>query len=171
MQDHELIPGVALGALGVSERLMIGALRLIAAGRGRCPMLTQAFENHLGSQGGAGARGATLLAHGLASESRRKLTLGWLCVRGVTWDEAAILAMMEAAQRSDSKDIAKWLARLGIDSPSPVMQRGIAWSAAAFSVAGRPFDPDIAGITRAKGASAMSRLRDQIETQIGEGGV
>lgn len=34
MQNHELIPGVMLGALGVSERLMIGALRLIAAGRG-----------------------------------------------------------------------------------------------------------------------------------------
>ena len=36
MQDHELIPGVMLEALGASERLMIGSLRMIAAGRGRC---------------------------------------------------------------------------------------------------------------------------------------
>lgn len=168
MQDHELIPGVMLGALGVSERLMVGALRLIVAGRGRCPRLTQAFENHLGSQGATGARGATLLAHGLAGESQRKLTLGWLCVRGVTWDEAAILAMLEAAQRSDAQGIARWLSRLSIASPSPVLQRGVAWSAAAFSVAGQPFDPDVASLTRAS-CSAMAQVRDQIETQFGEG--
>jgi len=159
-----------LGALGVSERLIIGALRLIGAGRGRCPMLTTAFENHLGSQGSIGARGVTILAHTLSAENQRKLTLGWLCVRGVTWDEAAILAMLEASQRTDAHGIARWLTRLGIASPSAVMQRGIAWSAAAFSVAGQPFDRDIGGITRASGASPVSRLRDQIETQIGEGG-
>jgi hypothetical protein len=170
MQDHELIPGVALGALGVSERLVIGAMRLIGAGRGRCPMLSQAFENHLGSQGSAGARGVVLLTHALASESQRKLTLGWLCVRGVTWDEAGILALLEAAQRSDAQGIARWLSRLGVGQPSAVLQRGIAWTAAAFSVAGQPFDPDVASLTRAS-TSAMARLRDQIETQIGEGGL
>jgi len=126
MQDFELIPGVMLEALGASERLMIGSLRMIAAGRGRCPVLTEAFENHLGSQGVKGACGAMILAHSLSSDSQRKLTLGWLCVRGVTWDEAAILAMLEAAQRSDSPAIAKWLSRLGIGRPSPILQRGIA---------------------------------------------
>ena len=170
MQDHELIPGVMLGALGGSERLMIGALRLIAAGRGRCPVLTNAFESQLGSQGMAGARGATILAHALSSESQRKLTLGWLCVRGVTWDEAAILAMLEAAQRTDSAGIARWLSRLGIGQPSPVLQRGIAWSAAAFSVAGKPFDRDVGNLTRAS-TSATAHIREQIETQFGERGI
>lgn len=165
MTDHELIPGVAFNALGASERLMIGGLRLIAAGRGRCPNLTRALESHLGSQGAIAARGATLLAHSLCSESQRKLTLGWLCVRGVTWDEVAVLAMLEAAQRAQSKEIARWLTRLGIDAPSPVLQRGIAWSAAAFEVAGKPFDPDIASLIRAR-TTPSSHLRDQIETQM-----
>lgn len=166
MQDHELIPGVMLEALGASERLMIGSLRMIAAGRGRCPVLTSAFESHLGSQGVAAARGATILAHALSSESKRKLTLGWLCVRGVTWDEAGILAMLEAAQRSDSPAIAKWLSRLGIAQPSPVLQRGIAWSAAAFAVTSRPFDSDVAKLTRAS-TSPLGQVREQIETQLG----
>ncbi len=166
MHDHEIIPGVALGALGVSERLVVGSLRLIAAGRGKCPNLGRAFENHLGSQGPIAVHGASLLAHSLCSESERKLTLGWLCVRGVTWDEAAILALLEAAQRSDSQRIARWLSRLGVDQPSPMLQRGIAWSAAAFSVAGKPFDRDVETLTRAQ-ASPTSQLREQIETQMG----
>lgn len=167
MQDHELIPGVNLCALGASERLMLGALRLIAAGRGRCPRLVEAFESHLGSQGVTAARGATILAHTLSAESKRKLTLGWLCVRGVTWDEAAILAMLEAAQRSDSAGISRWLGRLGIPQMTPVMQRGIAWSAAAFAIADKPFDRDVANLTRAS-TSSMTQVREQIETQFGE---
>jgi hypothetical protein len=166
MHDHEIIPGVSLGALGLSERLMIGGLRLIAAGRGKCPNLGRAFENHLGSQGSVAAHGAGLLAQGLCSESERKLTLGWMCVRGVTWDEAAILGMLEAAQRSDAPRIARWLSRLGVGSPGPMLQRGIAWSAAAFSVAGKPFDPDVEMLTRAQ-TSPTSQLREQIETQMG----
>ena len=169
MHDYELIPGVMLEALGASERLMIGSLRMIAAGRGRCPVLTHAFENHLGSQGAAGAAGAMILAHSLSTDSQRKLTLGWLCVRGVTWDEAAILALLEAAQRSDSPAIAKWLSRLGIGQPSPVLQRGIAWSAAAFALAGRPFDRDVASLTRAS-TSPLGQVREQIETQFGNRG-
>lgn len=165
MHDHELIPGVALGGLGPSERLMIGALRLIASGRGRCPMLTRAFETHLGSQGAAAAQGASILAHALSAESKRKLTLGWMCVRGLTWDEAAILAMLEAAQRSDTHGIARWLSRLGVGTPSVALQRGLAWSAAAFAVAGKAFDPDVARLTRAQ-TSPTSQLRDQIETQM-----
>ena len=111
----------------------------------------------------------TLLAHSLSSDSRRNLTLGWLCVRGVTWDEAAILAMLEAAQRSDSSAIAKWRSRLGIGQPSPVLQRGVVWSAAAFAVAGRPFDRDVANLTRAS-TSSLGQVREQIETQFGNRG-
>lgn len=166
MHDHEIIPGVALGALGLSERLMIGGLRLIAAGRGRCPNLARAFETHLGSQGAIAAQGANLLAHGLSAESARKLTLGWMCVRGLTWDEAAILALLVAAQRTDSDRIARWLSRLGVASPSPALQRGVAWSAAAFSVAGKPFDRDVETLTRAQ-TSPTAQLRAQIETQMG----
>lgn len=165
MHDHEIIPGVALGALGLSERLMIGAIRMIGAGRGKCPNLSGAFENHLGSQGEAGAQGANILAYALCAESQRKLTLGWLCVRGVTWDEAAILAMLEAAQRADSAGVARWLSRLGVGAPSPALQRGIAWSAAAFAIAGKAFDPDVASLTRAQ-TSATGQLREQVETQM-----
>ena len=167
MQDHELIPGVEIAALGASERLVIGAIRMIAAGRRKCPALTGAFETHLTSQGAAAAQGVTMLALALPAESQRKLTLGWLCVRGVTWDEAAILAVLEAAVRAEPREIAMWLTRLGVDAPSPLLQRGIAWTAAAFSIAEKPFDTDVARLTRAH-ASAMTHVRDQIETQFGE---
>lgn len=166
MQDHELIPGVALGALGASERLVIGAMRLVAAGRGACPAMSRAFTDRLGSQGEAGARGVMTVAHRLPAESQRKLTLGWLCVRGLTWDEAAILGLLEAAQRADTAMIARWFGRLGVDRPSAALQRGVAWTAAAFTVAGLGFDPAVANLTRAE-TSPMIRIRDQIETQVG----
>lgn len=167
MHDHEIIPGVALNALGMSERLMIGALRMIGAGRGKCPNLSVAFESHLGSQGAAGAQGASMMTFALCAESRRKLTLGWFCVRGVTWDEAAILAMLEAALRAEPREIALWLGRLGIDTPSPALQRGIAWTAAAFCIADKAFDPDVGRLTRAS-TSATAHVRDQIESQFGD---
>lgn len=167
MHAHEIIPGVQVCALGASERLFLGGLRLIASGRGRCPMLARAFESLLGSQGAGAAQGATILADRLCAESGRKLTLGWMCIRGVTWDEAAILAMVEAAQRADAPAIARWLSRLGIGHPSPALQRGLAWTAAAFDVAGERFDPDVATLTQAK-ASRTTQLRDQIESQLGD---
>ena len=78
-----------------------------------------------------------------------------------------ILAMLEAAQRSDSVGISRWLGRLGIPQMGPVLQRGIAWSAAAFAVADKPFDRDVANLTRAS-TSSMTQVREQIETQFGE---
>ena len=168
MNDHEIVPGVVIAALGPSERLLLGGLRLIASGRGRCPMLVRGFESLLGSQGSGAAQGAAILAERLCAESGRKLTLGWMSIRGVTWDEAAILALLEAAQRTDAPAIARWMSRLGIASPSPALQRGLAWTAAAFSVAGKPFDPDVATLTQVK-RSRIAQIRDQIETQFGEG--
>lgn len=168
MNEHEIVPGVAIAALGSSERLLLGGLRLIASGRGRCPMLVRGFESLLGSQGASAAQGATILAERLCGESSRKLTLGWMCIRGVTWDEAAILALLETAQRADAPAIARWMSRLGIAQPSAALQRGLAWTAAAFSVAGKEFDPDVATLTRAK-TSRIAQIRDQIETQFGEG--
>lgn len=168
MNEHEIVPGVQVHALGASERLFLGGLRLVASGRGRCPMLVRAFESLLGSQGASAAQGTAILADKLCGESGRKLTLGWMSVRRVTWDEAAILAMLEAAQRADAQAIARWLSRLGIGQPSPALQRGLAWTAAAFAVAGKRFDPDVATLTQAK-ASRTTQLRDQIESQLGDG--
>ncbi len=139
----------------------------------RCPRLTQAFENHLGSQGMAGARGAT--DPGARAGARRasaQLTLGWLCVRGVTWDEAGILAMLEAAQRSDAQGVAKMAEAAGRHMAKPgdaardrVVGGGVLpWPASRSTAMS-------ANLTRASGATAMSRIRDQIETQIGEGGL
>ncbi|MEQ1784277.1 MAG: hypothetical protein ABMA14_23225 [Hyphomonadaceae bacterium] len=48
-----------------------------------------------------------------------------------------------------------------------MLQRGIAWTAAAFSIAGKPFDPDVACLTHAQ-RSGVAQLRDQIESQFGE---
>jgi hypothetical protein len=166
VEQHELIPGVALAALGTPERLVVGSLRLIGSGRRECPVLVQAFEDQLGSQAEAGLDGLITLATCLPLESGRKLTLGWLCVRGVTWDEAAILAMIEAAQRSDAGDIARWLGRLGVTQPSAPLQRGLAWISAALSIADRAFDPSVAHLTRAE-VSRAAQLRTQIEAQIG----
>lgn len=165
-EDHELIPGVCLAALGAPERLLIGAMRLVGSGRRACPVMRSAFEAQLGHQSEMALNGLVTLATCLPLESGRKLTLGWLCVRGVTWDEAAILALAEAAQRADSRDIATWLRRLGVSQPSCPLQRGLAWLAASFSTADRMFDPSVANITLAD-VSRLAQVRDQIETQFG----
>src|SRR5688572_7817445 len=85
-EEHELIPGICLAALGAPERLLIGAMRLVGNGRRACPVMRGAFETQLGCQAGVGLNGLVTLAACLPLESGRKLTLGWLCVRGLTWD-------------------------------------------------------------------------------------
>ncbi len=157
--EHELIPGVAIGALGSPERLALWGLRLIAAGRGDCPHLDRSFEDMLGSQGVTAVRGLTSIAQRLPKESGRPLTLGWLCVRGVTWDEAAILALLEGAQRSDVMTIDKWFRRLSIELPSPAIQRGLAWASASFSLSDCGFDPDIANLSRATRPGTVALIR------------
>jgi hypothetical protein len=167
---HELIPGVSARALAQPERMTLGALRLMAAGRGDCPGVQQVFDQQMGSQGQPAADGLATLGRLLPFESGRKLTLGWLCVRGVTWDEAAILALIEAGQRASVPEISMWFGRLGVAHPSPALQRGLAWAAAAFSIADKMFfDPSVREISVACTPPATSRLREQIETQLGLG--
>lgn len=166
VRDDELVPGVKAAALAASERLTLTALRLIAAGRSQCPALSRSFDGHLGVQGRTAFRGILALARLLPLESRRKLSLGWICVKGVTWDEAAILALLEAAQRSDADAIAVWMQRLGLETPSRELKKGLAWAAAAFAVSDKAFDPEIATLTRAS-PSRRTQMRDQIEAQIG----
>jgi hypothetical protein len=170
VDEHELIPGVAARALAQPERMTLGALRLMAAGRGDCPTLRSVFDQQMESQGQPAADGLQTLARLLPLESGRKLTLGWLCVRGVTWDEAAILALIEAGQRASVPEISTWFGRLGVGQPSPALQRGLAWVAAAFVIADKTFDPDIGRIGMASAPPTASRLREQIETQLGLGG-
>jgi hypothetical protein len=171
VDEHELIPGVAVRALAQPERMTLGALRLMAAGRGDCPTLRQVFDEQMESQGQPAADGLATLVRRLPLESGRKLTLGWLCVRGVTWDEAAILALIEAGQRASVPEISMWFARLGVDQPSPALQRGLAWAAAAFMIADKMFDPGIGELGAATVPPATARLRDQIETQLGLSGL
>lgn len=166
VQEHELVPGVQVAALGETERLVVGAVRLIGVGRGQCPALARAFDDRLGVRGGPTLKGLRNLATLLPAESARKLTLGWLCVRGLTWDEAAILALLEAAQRADAGDMGLWFARLGVASPSRDIRRAAAWAVAAFVISGKGVDPSTAHLTRSQ-PSRTIRIRDQIESQIG----
>lgn len=166
VQDHELVPGVRAAALAPPERLSLAAIRLIAMGRGQCPGVARAFDDLLGTQGKVALKGLATLARLLPQESRRGLCLGWICVRGVSWDEAAILALLEGAQRSDADAVALWLGRLGLPAASHDLRKGLAWSAAAFAVSGKAFDPAVAHLTRAE-RSNRTQIRDQIETQIG----
>jgi hypothetical protein len=166
VHEHELVPGARIAALEPSERLALGALRLIAAGRSSCPAVIRSFDDRLGCQGASALKGLTTVARLLPAESKRKLCLGWLCVRGVTWDEAAILGLLEAAQRSDAEGVTTWLERLGVDEASRELRKGLAWAVAGFVVTGKGFDPAVAHLTRIE-ISRAAQMRDQIETQIG----
>ena len=147
--EHELIPGIEAVDLGGSEWLALRAVRMVGVGRRHCPGLAAIFEERLGRQGSFALSGIAKLTARLPAESARRLTLGLPCVRGVTWDEAAILAVMEASQRSDAPEIFRWLRRLAVPSISPEMQRGLIWTSTAFVTAGKPFDPRIANLSRA----------------------
>lgn len=147
--DHELIPGVEAVELGRSEWLALRAVRMVGAGRRHCPGLAAIFEERLGRQGSCALSGIAKLTERLPAESARRLTLGCPSVRGVTWDEAAILAVMEASQRSDALEIFRWLKRLAVPAISPDLQKALVWTSTAFVAAGKPFDPCVAGLSRA----------------------
>lgn len=158
--EQELIPDVEAIDLGRSEWLALRAVRMVGVGRRNCPGLAAIFEERLGRQGRHALSGIARITERLPVESARKLTLGWPCVRGVTWDEAAILAVMEASQRSDAVEIFRWLKRLGVPAISLELQKGLVWSSTAFVAAGKGFDPSIANLTRA--------VRPRIEPAAGQ---
>jgi hypothetical protein len=172
--DLELIPGLAVDDLRAPERLALWSMRLVGVGRGRCPKLETAYSELLGREGQSALAGIRLLTEQLPAESSRRLTLGWPCARGVTWDEAAILALIEAAQRSASREISTWLRRLGVGLVGPQLQRGIAWTSAAFVVADYGFSSNIAELTRADLLSphdrtaisnTWTRMRDHMQAK------
>lgn len=147
--ETELIPGVEAVELGRSEWMALRAVRMVGIGRRKCPGLAAIFEERLGRQGPQALSGIARITERLPLESARKLTLGWPCVRGVTWDEAAILALMEASQSSNSAGIYLWLKRLGVSAVSPELQKGLIWTSTAFVAAGKAFDPCVTGLSRA----------------------
>jgi hypothetical protein len=148
--DHELVQGVDICSLGAPERLALLGFRLIASGARSAPQLADAFQRMLHQQGRAAITGLETLADRLPLESQRPITLCAASVRGVSYDEAAVLALLEAAQRSAARDIYTWLRRLGVHAMSPDLQRGIVWAAAAFIASDQRFDPSVARLTWAR---------------------
>ena len=140
----ELVPGSSIAGVGASERLVISALRLTASGRASCGGIQRVCDDMLGPNAPAVLEGLRSLAFLLPGESARVLTLGAPCARGLTWDEAGILGLLEAAQRSDVEGIGLWFRRLGIEAPSLPLQRAVAWMAAGLASSDHGFAPETA---------------------------
>jgi hypothetical protein len=141
--DFELIPGASPCALGPAERVALFSFRLLASGGGRCPTLQMVLSDILGKQGPVAHAGLDLLVRSMNAQARRKLAVGCPCMKGLTWDEAAVLGLIAAAQHAEPALIARWFDRLGVHTPRHDAQRGLVWAATAFSVAGFLFDPDV----------------------------
>lgn len=148
--ELELIPGVRIGALGLPERVALSTFRLLIAGRGSCPTLQWLLCDTLGSHGPVAFSGLSVVASRLPVESCRPITIACPCTRGITWDESAVLALIAAAQRADAPAIATWLTRLGVISPTGELQRGLSWSAVAFSVEGFVLNPEVGNLGLAR---------------------
>ena len=146
----EGLPGVLASELGEAERLIVACFRLISIGKGHCPALLHGMKSELGASAQLAHDGLSTTVFLLPDESCRRLTLGEPCFPGITWDEAAILALLESAQRSDPDQIGKWFRRLGVFRPSSMVQKGIARTAAAFAVSGQVLASEIADLTLAK---------------------
>ena len=131
-----------------ADRLALALVRLIAASGGRCPTAQTMLWTLLGRSGPATHSGLAILAARLAAESRRRLTLGQPCCRQITWDEAALLALLSASQRHDAKAISTWIRRLGVDGASTLLQHGLAYAAAALLEGGFALAEDAAGLAR-----------------------
>ncbi|MBI1255610.1 MAG: hypothetical protein GC196_14870 [Hyphomonas sp.] len=98
---------------------------MISLGKGRCPALLAALEHELGAKAPAAHDGLATMVSLLPLESHRRLTLGGSCFSGVTWDEAAILALLEATQRAHADGISIWMERLGVREPHPFCSAGL----------------------------------------------
>ncbi len=133
--------------IGVGERLVLSALRLISSGQNSCGAIHRVFDDMLGDGAPVALDGMRTISVLLPRESERTLTLGALCVRGVTWDEAAILALLEAAQRSDVRSIMMWFGRLGVKQPTGRLQRGLAWLSGAIAVSSCRLQRESADLT------------------------
>ncbi len=143
----ELVPGVSMVSLGVGERLALSALRLTSSGAASCGAIERVFDDMLSGNAAPALDGLRTMASLLPCESERTLTLGLPCARGVTWDEAAILALLEAAQRSDAAAIETWFRRLDVRRPSMLLQRGLTWLSAAFAVSSCAFTAQTRDLT------------------------
>jgi hypothetical protein len=145
----ELIDDLSVADLSPLARALLCTLRMIAAGRGACPRIPLILAERLGpSLARCATEGMRKLVPHLPEQCARRLTLAPLCCAGVSWDEAAILALIDAAAEESAPGIAHWLGKLAIQQPSDGLQEALATVAAAMVDANMFARVDIVGVTR-----------------------
>jgi hypothetical protein len=145
----ELIDDLSVADLSPLARALLFALRMIAAGRGACPRIPMVLAESLGpSLARCATEGMSKLVPHLPEQCARRITLAPLCCAGVSWDEAAILALIDAAAEESATGIAHWFGKLTIQRPSDGLQNALATVAAATVDANMLARVDIVGVTR-----------------------
>jgi hypothetical protein len=123
-------------------------MRLMALGYRGCPKVVLAIADVVGT---AHARPATQSLFGflacVSNESARRLVMAGLCGRCISWDEAALLALLDAAVKADTAEIARWMRRLGVVRPSDDLQENLARLAAALAEANASTAIAVPGVT------------------------
>ena len=82
------------------ERLLVWALRALAAGRGDCPGLLRAFNDTCGRMGAPALQAYFVLVRSIGMTSRRRLRVLYPSCPGFTFDERAIVGVVAAALES-----------------------------------------------------------------------
>jgi len=82
------------------ERLLVWALRAMAAGRGDCPGLLRAFNDTCGRMGAPALQAYFVLVRSIGMTSRRRLRVLYPSCPGFTFDERAIVGVVAAALES-----------------------------------------------------------------------
>lgn len=121
MNHPEDFPGVAMCDLAPKERALVWAMRAIAA------MPTCTARVRLGLASVLPAHRVALatvvltrLVRAIAEHAERKLMVGVACARSVTWDEAALVALLCGAH-DDPDAVFTWFRRLGVGEIEDIM--------------------------------------------------
>jgi hypothetical protein len=148
MSAHtEEIPGVAVTELSPTERTLVWAFRTMAAAPACDARLRFGLGSILPPEQTDGA--AHLLRRTFRSielQSLRTIIIGVTPSRGVTWDEAALLALFAAA-RTDQGAARLWARRLGVSDLDPTTLADLRATATMFAQRGAVSPPHIPGVT------------------------
>jgi hypothetical protein len=97
---EDALAGTESTVVAEPERLLVWALRAMAAGRGDCPGLLRAFGDACGRMGAPALHAYFVLVRSIGVTSRRRLRVLYPSCSGFTFDERAIVGVVAAALES-----------------------------------------------------------------------
>lgn len=123
------------GGLTAGERLLLCALRLLAA-EGGCGSLKPSFEHACGCAGSQAFRGLEVFVQQLGLHGRRRIAVTPPVIGGPTPDEVLILEAFACAQADDYRGLDERLAALTAAEPPGALGAAACLVAEAFAMNG-----------------------------------